>query len=162
MTSLGHATHPQRGAPRGTGPQGNFMTANLSSNSLVDNSSSHTRSMGSIKTFVTLPPGAVVIPINFGVKYRPAKLGLEYKLETMPDQLCIYEVTLTSYIEQGMGTAQIVDLIFDLHGEFINPKTIARNQVTRLVDRVLARAAPDLIYNRNNENKENSSRNNEA
>ena len=39
------------------------------------------RSQGSIKTFTTLPPGAVVQPINFGVKYKPAKLGLEYKID---------------------------------------------------------------------------------
>ena len=67
------------------------------------------------------------MPINFGVKYKPAKLGLEYKLRDLPaDQLCIYEVTLTSYIEQGMDNTQIVDLIFDLHRDFINPKVISR------------------------------------
>lgn len=84
------------------------------------------KSQGSIKTFTSLPPGAVVIPINFGVKYKPAKLGLEYKIAELPDQICIYEVTLTSYIEQGMNTTQIVDLLFELHCEFINPKVIAR------------------------------------
>ena len=121
------------------------------------------RSQGSIKTYTSLPDGASVIPINFGVKYKPAKLGLEYKLDTLPsEQLCIYEVTLTRYIEQGMNTTQIVDLIFDLHREFINPKVIARRQVTRLIDRLLTRVAPDLIMNRNNENKENLSGNNTA
>ena len=115
------------------------------------------KSQGSIKTFTTLPPGAVVIPINFGVKYKPAKLGLEYKLQdhVPADQICIYEVTLTSYIEQGLDTTQIVDLIFELHGEFINPKVIARRQVTRLIDRLLTRVAPDLILNRKNRDKEN-------
>ncbi len=54
-----------------------------------------------------------------------------------------------------MNTTQIVDLIFDLHSEFINPKVIARRQVTRLVDRLLTRVAPDLILNRRIENKEN-------
>ena len=73
----------------------------------------------------------------------------------MADQICIYEVTLTSYIEQGMNTTQIVDLIFDLHGEFINPKVIARRQVTRLIDRLITRVAPDLILNRKHEDKEN-------
>ena len=132
------------------------MMPDSSSDSLIDNNSSvHTKSQGSIKTFTSLPPGAVVVPINFGVKYKPAKLGLEYKLEQLPDQLCIYEVTLTSYIEQGMNTSQIVDLIFDLHREFINPKVIARRQVTRLIDRLLNKVAPDLILNRRNENKEN-------
>jgi hypothetical protein len=54
-----------------------------------------------------------------------------------------------------MNTTQIVDLIFDLHREFINPKVIARRQVTRLVDRLLTKVAPDLILNRRIENKEN-------
>ena len=143
------------------------MIQDSSSDSLnIDNNSSvHMKSQGSIKTFTTLPPGAVVVPINFGVKYKPAKLGLEYKLQDLPaDQICIYEVTLTSYIEQGLDTTQIVDLIFELHGEFINPKIIARRQVTRLIDRLLTRVAPDLILNRskNRDNKENSQTNNAA
>jgi len=124
--SLAHATHPQRGVPRST--KNNFMQPDGSSESLINdaNSSVYTKSQGSIKTFTHVPPGAVVYPVNFGVKYRPAKLGLEYKLDCLPDQVCVYEVTLTKYIEQGMNTTQIVDLIFDLHREFINPKVIAR------------------------------------
>ena len=100
-----------------------------------------------------------MIPVNLGVKYKPAKLGLEYQLESMPNQLCIYEITLTSYIEQSMNTTMIVDLIFDLHSEFINPKVISRRQITRLIDRLLTRVAPDLILNRKFENKENASGN---
>ena len=53
---------------------------------------------------------------------------------------------------------QIVDLIFELHGDFINPKVIARRQVTRLVDRLLTRVAPELILNRS-QNKENYANN---
>lgn len=73
MSNIAHATHPQRGMPRG-GAKGakttNFMAENSSSDSLIENNSSvHTKSQGSIKTFTTLPKGAVVIPINFGVKY---------------------------------------------------------------------------------------------
>jgi len=52
---------------------------------LDNNSSVNTKSQASIKTFTVLPPGAVVIPVNFGVKYKPAKLGLEYQLSTLPD-----------------------------------------------------------------------------
>ena len=84
------------------------MVADSSNDSLLEDncsSSVHTRSQGSIKTYTSLPPGASVIPINFGVKYKPAKLGLEYKLDTLPsEQLCVYEVTLTRYIEQGMNS----------------------------------------------------------
>lgn len=58
-----------------------------------------------------------------------------------------------------MNTTQIVDLIFDLHGEFINPRVIARRQVTRLIDRLLTRVSPELILNRDNEDKENASGN---
>lgn len=71
-------------------------------------------------------------------------------------------MTLTSYIEQGMNSTQIVDLIFDLHRDFINPKVIARRQVTRLVDRLLNKVAPELILNRHYDNKENSDGNNAA
>ena len=146
--SLAHATHPQRGKPRGT--KNNFMQPDASSESInIDaKSSEHSKSQRSIKTFTQLPPGAVVNPVNFGLKYRPAKLGLEYKLDCLPDQVCVYEVTLTKYIEQGMNTTQIVDLIFDLHRDFINPKVIARRQVVRLVDGLLTKVAPELMLNR--------------
>ena len=120
-------------------------------NNLTSTNSIHMKSHASIKTFTSLPPGAVVIPANFGVKYKPAKLGLEYYLQGVPEQCCIYEVTLTKYIEQGMSSSQIVDLIFDLHGDFINPKVIARRQVTRLVDRLIGRVGSELILNRNKE-----------
>lgn len=155
--NIAHATHPQRGADKGA--KVNFMAANSSSDSLMDNSSVHMKSHASIKTFTALPPGATVIPMNFGVKFRPAKLGLEYKMDCVPDQLCIYEVTLTSYIEQGMGTSSIVDLIFELHSDFINPKIIARRQVTRLIDRLIARVGAELIANRKYEDKENAASN---
>ena len=136
---------------------------NGSTDSLLDNNSSvHTSSQKSIKTFTSLPPGAIVVPMNFGVKYKPAKLGLEYTIQGQGDQLCVYEVTLTSYIQQGMNTTQIVDLIFDLHRDFINPKVIARRQVTRLIDKLLTRVAPELILNRQNEDKENASNNTAA
>ena len=104
---MAHATHPQRGQPRGHGKANNFMLpADSSSESLLDNNSNsnHGQSQKSIKTFTSLPPGAIVIPVNFGVKYKPAKLGLEYQLESLPGQCCVYEVTLTSYIEQGMDS----------------------------------------------------------
>ena len=55
-----------------------------------------------------------------------------------------------------MNTTQIVDLIFDLHRDFINPKVIARRQVVRLVDRLLTKAAPEILLNRRIENKENA------
>jgi len=78
--NIAHATHPQRGQPRGSKAKANFMLPDSSSESLNIDNSMHMKSQGSIKTFTTLPPGAVVMPINFGVKYKPAKLGLEYKL----------------------------------------------------------------------------------
>lgn len=127
MTSgVAHGTNPQQ---RNHDRLQNLMVQDSSSdslNNLTSTGSMHMKSQASIKTFTSLPPGAVVIPANFGVKYKPAKLGLEYYLQHLPGQCCIYEVTLTSYIEQGMSASQIVDLIFDIHGEFINPKVIAR------------------------------------
>jgi hypothetical protein len=66
----------------------NFMQQDSSSDSLhnlTSTGSMHMKSQASIKTFTSLPPGAVVIPANFGVKFKPAKLGLEYYLQHMPE-----------------------------------------------------------------------------
>ena len=83
-SAIAHATHPQRAKAKGASTK-NFMAQDSSQDSLNTDNSINMKSQGSIKTFTTLPPGAVVIPINFGVKYRPAKLGLEYKLSDLPE-----------------------------------------------------------------------------
>ena len=39
-----------------------------------------------------------IIPVNFGVKFQPPKLGLEYHLPGQPQIQHIYEIPLNAYL----------------------------------------------------------------
>ena len=43
------------------------------------------------------------------------------------------------FINKGLSCEQIVNKLFEVHKDYINAKVIARKQVERLVERVLAR-----------------------
>ena len=58
-------------------------------------------------------------------------------------------------INKGLNCEQIVSKLFEVHKDYINAKVIARKQVERLVERVLARLQPSQNY-QEHENKENS------
>lgn len=102
-------------------------------------------SLKSHQSDYTIPQGAKIVPLNFGIKFSPPKLGLQYHVagESINSQL-VFEVHLGHFIGQNMDADQIIDMLFENHKDFINPKTIARNQISRLVDRVLSKAAPHL------------------
>lgn len=91
-----------------------------------------------------------IIPLNFGVKFSPPKLGLSYFIVgQIEQQSLIYEIPLKEFL--NLDAESVTAKIFELHRNFLNPKYIKRNQVKRLVEKVLATCGP--------KNKENSSMN---
>jgi len=47
-----------------------------------------------------VPPNAdMVVPINFGIKYKPTLLGLEYHIVGQPQPQLVYEMLLDVYIQ---------------------------------------------------------------
>jgi hypothetical protein len=74
----------------------NYMTESHSDPMLSDSINMHTNSNGSIATIIgaQIPPGTEVVPINFGIKYKPPKLGLQYHLPDQPMAQFVYEVNL--------------------------------------------------------------------
>lgn len=71
-----------------------------------------------------------------------------------PEEQLLYEVNLAPFINKGLDCEQITTELFQLHKEYINAKVIARNQVNRLVDRILQRLSPS--HPSAQANKENS------
>ena len=51
-----------------------------------------------------------IIPVNFGVKFNPPKLGLEFTNVGQPHIQHIHEISLQGYIERQVDVDQIVDL----------------------------------------------------
>ena len=107
-------------------------------------------------SFYGLPPAAgKVCPVSFGIKFSPPKLGLQYHYPGRPEEQLLYEVLLMPFINKGLNCEQIVSKLFEVHKDYINAKVIARKQVERLVERVLARLQPSQ-NRQEHENKENS------
>jgi hypothetical protein len=81
-----------------------------------------------------------IIPVNFGVKFNPPKLGLEYKPIDQPMTQLIYEIALQPHLDRGLNTDDIVQTLFSEHNQYLHPKVIAKSQLRKLVDRVVERA----------------------
>ncbi len=80
-----------------------------------------------------------IIPVNFGVKFHPPKLGLEYHMPNQPMIPLTYEIPLADLLGKQLSVDQIVSQIFELHSYYVHPRVISRKQVTNLIERVLAR-----------------------
>ena len=80
-----------------------------------------------------------IIPKNFGVKFNPPKLGLEYFEISNPMLQQIYEITLQPLLDKGLSADDIVSTLFKEHKGYLHPKVIAREQLKKLVDRVIAK-----------------------
>lgn len=78
-----------------------------------------------------------IVPVNFGVKFSPPKLGLSYFVVGQTDQQSlIYEIMLKDFLTMDAET--VTTKLFELHKQFLNPKYIKRMQVKRLVEKVLS------------------------
>lgn len=77
----------------------NYMTESHS-DPLLQDSIAHTNSNGSLATIKhpIIPPGTMVVPINFGIKFKPPKLGLQYHLPDKPLTHHVYEVNIQYFI----------------------------------------------------------------
>lgn len=67
-----------------------------------------------------------IIPVNFGVKFSPPKLGLSYFVVGQTDQVTLkYEIHMDEYLTMDAET--VTATLFDIHKDFLNPKYIKRN-----------------------------------
>lgn len=78
-----------------------------------------------------------IVPLNFGVKFSPPKLGLSYFIVGQTEsQSLLYEIMLKEFLT--MDSETITAKLFEIHKDYLNPRYIKRNQVKRLVDKVLS------------------------
>jgi len=50
-----------------------------------------------------------IIPVNFGVKFQPPKLGLEYHMPNQPQFPLTYEIPLSDLLNKQLPIEQIVN-----------------------------------------------------
>ena len=85
-----------------------------------------------------------VIPTNFGLKYNPPKLGIQYYFRENPKATFVHEITL-DFVEQK-ANEELVNDLFSNHKKFIDPKVVSRNQIENLMDRLKSHASIENLH----------------
>jgi hypothetical protein len=65
-----------------------------------------------------------LVPVNFGLKYRPPKLGVQYHLLGQPEVTFVHEIPLTHITQQSNLDLSTKDLI-DQNLVYLNPKMVS-------------------------------------
>ena len=91
-----------------------------------------------------------VVPVNFGLKYNPPKLGVEYYMRENPTMHFVHEIPL-SIVSKTTNAEQFTSDMFEKHKHYLNPKVVSQSQVKRLIDKLIR-----TLYGGTVENKENA------
>jgi len=94
-----------------------------------------------------------VIPTNFGLKYNPPKLGIQYYFKENPKATFVHEVKL-----EDVESKKSEDLLNDLfinHKKFVDPKVVSRNQLQTLMEKLKTHITETSVL----KNKENMNEN---
>lgn len=94
-----------------------------------------------------------IIPINFGLKYRPAKLGVEYHIKDQPEAHFVHEIPL-SFVTKYSDIDDVTDELLEKYDLYLNPRVVSHNQLRRLVERLVKQLGLIEQSNNNKENKQ--------
>lgn len=67
-----------------------------------------------------------VIPVNFGLKYKPPKLGVQYHIRDQPNSFFVHEIPL-SFVQKGANIDLTTKEIIDKNKVYLNPKIVSTN-----------------------------------
>lgn len=76
-----------------------------------------------------------IVPVNFGIKYRPAKLGIQYHMPNDPNAHFVHEIPL-DFIEAGSNIDEVGNTLFKEHSQYLNAKVVSQNQILRLLKKL--------------------------
>ncbi len=88
--------------------------------------------------------------MNFGLKYNPPKLGVQYYMVDEPETHFVYEIPLAFFSKES-SVESVTKELMDTHKFYLNPKIIKPGQIRRLLSKLLTNL-PKVL-----ENKENGS-----
>lgn len=75
-----------------------------------------------------------VIPTNFGLKYNPPKLGIQYFFKENPGTTFVHEIKLEDV--EVKNSDDLLDELFTKHKKFVDPKVVSRNQLENLMEKL--------------------------
>ena len=106
-----------------------------------------------------------IIPTNFGLKYNPPKLGIQYYFKENPKATFVHEVKLENAFDKRSD--ELLNELFTKHKKFVDPKVVSRNQLENLMDRLKShvsidsatREKPGQVLSENNNKQEGEKEN---
>lgn len=90
-----------------------------------------------------------IIPTNFGLKYNPPKLGIQYYFKENPKATFVHEVKLENV--ENKRAEELINELFTQHKKFVDPKVVSRNQLENLMEKLKSNLARNSPF----KNKEN-------
>jgi len=89
-----------------------------------------------------------VVPVNFGLKYNPPKLGVQYHMKDQPNAHFVHEIPL-GHLSPASNLESVAKEILSKNKFYMNPKVVSMGQIRRLLDKLVK-----TVHSRG-ENKEN-------
>ena len=89
-----------------------------------------------------------IIPVNFGLKYKPPKLGIQYFIQGQPTTF-VHEIAL-SFVTRSSNVDQVCRDLVDKNKMYLNPKVVGYPQIRRLVERLVKQIGGEDKENINN------------
>ncbi|CAI2377577.1 unnamed protein product [Moneuplotes crassus] len=100
-----------------------------------------------------------VIPTNFGLKYDPPKLGIQYYFKENPHKTYVHEVKLDDV--QNKKSQDLLDELFTKHNKFVDPKVVSRNQIENLIEKLKTHMSGNSPLKNKENLHENTNKNSE-
>lgn len=77
-----------------------------------------------------------VVPVNFGLKYKPPKLGIQYYVQQQPDVQLVHEIPL-AFVNKTSNLDSLTQDLFEKNKQYLNPKIVSTNQIKRLLSKLV-------------------------
>lgn len=84
-----------------------------------------------------------IIPTNFGLKYNPPKLGIQYYFKENPKATFVHEVSIDNV--ELKDKSELINDLFTKHKKFIDPKVVSRNQLENLMERLKSNVSKNSL-----------------
>ena len=90
------------------------------------------------------------MPVNFGLKYSPPKIGLQYHLVgKSPSETFIHEISL-SFVSAKSDVDIVTHALIEANPQYIGPKIVNPGQIRRLVERMVLKLREQADGNKEN------------
>lgn len=90
-----------------------------------------------------------IVPVNFGLKYRPPKLGLQYHFGGRASQTFVHEIPL-GFVTAKSDIDQATNSLMEQHAQYLHPKIVNPSQIRRLVERLVLKLKEQTEGNKEN------------